>query len=114
MIRSITGLAWEPRQAIRGGAGAARCADYLAKGDMEGILACGRTELQPGSSVGEHVHADTEEFYLVLEGRGTGILDGERFPVRAGDLFVVKAGHAHGILNDSDGVLAFLGVLTRG
>lgn len=108
-----SGLKWEPRQAIRGGAGAARCADYLRMGDMDGVVGCGRTELQPGSSVGEHAHPNTEELYLIVEGRGTGVLDGRRFPVEAGDAFVVKAGHSHGIENDSEGILTFVGLLTR-
>jgi quercetin dioxygenase-like cupin family protein len=113
MILPYSSMDWISRQGIRGGAGSGRAADYLGRGDMDGILACGRTELQPGASVGEHAHPDTEEFYLVLEGRGTGILDGARFPVQAGDAFVVKAGHTHGMVNDSPDLLSFLGVLTQ-
>jgi len=48
-----------------------------------------------------------------VEGRGTGLLNGERFPVGPGDLFLVKAGGSHGLINDSDGPLTFIGLLTR-
>jgi len=113
MIRRCADLAWEPKQSIRGGAGSARCADYLRLGDMAGIVSAGRTELEPGSSVGEHAHPNTEEFYLILEGHGTGILDGRRFPVGPGDLFVLKAGQSHGLVNDSNSPLVFFGLLTR-
>jgi len=113
MIRNLESLAWHDRMGIRGGQGPARCADYLRLGDMAGIISAGRTVLEPGSSIGEHTHPDTEEFYLILEGHGTGILDGKRFPVGPGDLYVLKAGQSHGLVNDSDTPLAFLGVLTR-
>jgi quercetin dioxygenase-like cupin family protein len=113
MIRRLADLAFEPREAIRGGAGPARCADYLRDGDMAGVVSAGRTVLAPGSSVGEHPHPVTEELYLILEGHGTGILEGRRFPVGPGDLFVLKAGQSHGLVNDSDAPLVFFGLLTR-
>lgn len=114
MIRSLAELTFSARENIRGGTGPAQCADYLAKGEMAGVLSAGRTVLAPGSSVGEHTHPLTEELYLILEGRGQGVLDGRTFPVAAGDLFLCKAGHSHGLVNDSDAPLAFLGLMTPG
>ena len=113
MIRRCEDLAWAPKTAIRGGVGPARGADYLKAGDMDGVLSAGRTVLEPGSSVGEHAHPNTEELYLILEGHGTGILDGARFPVGPGDLFVLKAGQSHGLVNDGPAPLVFFGLLTR-
>jgi mannose-6-phosphate isomerase-like protein (cupin superfamily) len=113
MIRKLADLVLEPKVNIRGGIGAARGADYLKTGDMDGIVSLGRTTLEPGSTIGEHSHPDTEDLYLILEGRGTGVLAGERFPVGPGDLFLVKAGGSHGLINDSDSPLTFLGILTR-
>jgi mannose-6-phosphate isomerase-like protein (cupin superfamily) len=113
MLRKGTELSWQAKMAIRGGQGPARSADYLAMGDMDGVLGAGRTTLEPGSSVGEHAHPNTEELYLILEGHGTGILDGERFPVGPGDLFVLKAGHSHGLVNEGTEPLVFFGLLTR-
>ncbi len=113
MIRKSSELVDEPKLNIRGGVGAARGVDLLRAGEMEGILSLGRTTLEPGSTIGEHTHPNTEDLYLILEGRGTGLLNGERFPVGPGDLFIVKAGGSHGLINDSDGPLTFLGVLTR-
>ncbi|BDU74032.1 cupin domain-containing protein [Mesoterricola silvestris] len=113
MIRRCSDLSMEPRLAIRGGSGPALSGDYFGMGAMDGVLSAGRTVLEPGSSIGEHPHPNTDELYLILEGRGTGILDGERFPVGPGDLFILKAGHSHGLVNDSDAPLAFFGLLTR-
>ncbi len=113
MIRKHSEMVEEPKENIRGGLGKARGVDFLKHGEMDGIVSMGRTTLDPGASIGEHSHPNTEDLYLILEGRGTGILDGERFPVGPGDLFLVKAGGSHGLINDSETPLTFLGVLTR-
>lgn len=113
MIHRCSDLPMEPRLAIRGGTGPALSGDYFGQGAMDGVLAAGRTVLEPGSSIGEHPHPNTDELYLIMEGHGTGILDGERFPVGPGDLFILKAGHSHGLVNDSGERLVLFGLLTR-
>jgi len=112
MIRTLASLTFAAKQDIRGGTGPAQGADYLARGDMAGVLAAGRTILAAGSSVGEHAHPDTEELYLILDGHGQGVLDGRRFPVGPGDLFLCKAGHSHGLVNDSAAPLTYFGLMT--
>ena len=113
MIRTESALEYADKSDIRGGSGPARCADYLVKGDMDGVLSAGRTVLAPGSSIGEHTHPATEELYLILEGQGQAVLDGERFPVGPGDLYVCKAGHSHGLFNEGKGPLVFFGLMTH-
>ena len=113
MIRRLSELPVEAKINIRGGVGAAQGVDLLQLGEMAGIVSLGRITLEPGSTIGEHAHPNTEDLYLILEGRGTGILNGERFPVGPGDLFLVKAGGSHGLINDSGTPLIFLGLLTR-
>jgi mannose-6-phosphate isomerase-like protein (cupin superfamily) len=112
MIRRLAELTLTPKLNVRGGVGPAQGAAYLAGDDMAGVLAAGRTVLAAGSSIGEHSHPDTEELYLILDGQGRGVLDGRSFPVAAGDLFVVKAGHSHGLINDSDATLTYFGLMT--
>lgn len=113
MIRRLAELAVEPKQNIRGGLGAGWGVDLLKAGEMAGVLSLGRITLEPGATIGEHAHPNTEDLYLIIEGRGIGVLDGERFPVGPGDLFLVKAGGSHGLINDSAGPLTFIGLLTR-
>ncbi len=113
MIRRLSELVEESKANIRGGHGVARGVDFLKDGEMSGIVSMGRTTLEPGSTIGEHTHPSTEDLYLILEGRGIGILNGEQFPLGPGDLFLVRAGGTHGLINDSDSPLTFLGVLTR-
>src|SRR5512145_936239 len=113
MIRRQSELVEETKMNIRGGLGAARGVEFLKDGDMDGVVSMGRTTLEPGATIGVHSHPNTEDLYLILEGHGIGILDDERFPVGPGDLFLVKAGGSHGLINDSAAPLTFLGVLTR-
>jgi len=112
MIRRSSERVEETKVNIRGGVGAARGVDLLRAGEMEGVLSLGRMTLEPGTTIGEHVHPNTEDLYLILEGHGVGVLNGERFPVGPGDLFLVKAGGRHGLINDSQLPLTFLGLLT--
>jgi len=113
MIRRLSELTQEPRRNVHGGDGVVWGCDYLKRGEMAGVLSAGRNTLEPGASIGEHAHPDTEDLYVIVEGRGTGILNGERFPVEAGDAFLVKAGGTHGLSNEGPGPLTFVGVLTR-
>jgi mannose-6-phosphate isomerase-like protein (cupin superfamily) len=57
-------------------------------------------ELPPGTSIGRHTHAETEEeFYLVLHGRGEMTRNGETFTVRPGDLIRNPPGGTHSLRN---------------
>ena len=70
--------------------------------------ACVYFELQPGAHVG--VHTDSaEEFLIVVEGRGEGLVGEETAPVEAGQVVVVPAMVRHDMTNTGDGVLRVLG-----
>lgn len=113
MFKRAKELPQVPKEKIRGGVGKALAVDYLAPDEMAGVLAASRITLEPGASIGEHPHPETEELYLVLEGSGTGFLDGEAFEVGPGDAWVCKAGQTHGLQNDPGAPLTFFAVLTR-
>jgi quercetin dioxygenase-like cupin family protein len=112
MIKHTATEPGEIREAIRGGTGRARWVEVLAPGEMAGIRAMALLTLDGGTSIGEHLHTDSEEVYLVLDGAGTGWLDGEPFAVGPGDAWVCRAGHTHGLAADTAAPLRFLAVLT--
>jgi quercetin dioxygenase-like cupin family protein len=65
-------------------------------------------ELDPGCHVG--VHTDSaEEFLVVLEGTGEGLVGDETARVETGQLVVVPAMVRHDMTNVGDGVLRVLG-----
>jgi mannose-6-phosphate isomerase-like protein (cupin superfamily) len=64
--------------------------------------------LTPGQATERHYHADTEEFYYVLEGGGEMEVDGERARVGPGDAILIPPGGWHQIRADADETLRFL------
>lgn len=65
-------------------------------------------ELEPGAHVG--VHTDSaEEFLIVLEGAGEGLVGDETARVEAGQIVVVPAMVRHDMTNVGDGPLRVLG-----
>ncbi|CAN5266634.1 cupin domain-containing protein [soil metagenome] len=53
--------------------------------------------LPAGGATERHYHKLSEEFYFLLEGRGTMEIDGERRPVSAGDAILIPPGAWHQI-----------------
>jgi mannose-6-phosphate isomerase-like protein (cupin superfamily) len=53
--------------------------------------------LAPGQATQRHYHAESEEFYYVLEGEGEMEIDGELARVAPGDAVVIPAGAWHQI-----------------
>ena len=72
-------------------------------GQSELPVAVQTWELPPGGSEGMHVHAEPgrplEEMYLVVAGSGHMTVDGETFPVAAGDAVLAKVGVQHDVRN---------------
>lgn len=91
-------------QVAHGGVGRIRFARLVDGADAEG--ACNFVDLAvlaPGVSIGEHRHgADEEEYYLVLDGRGTMRRGDEQFEVAAGDLVRNPPGGSHGLTNTGE------------
>jgi quercetin dioxygenase-like cupin family protein len=55
--------------------------------------------LRPGQAQTPHAHTTSDKVYVVLEGRPTVELDGERQELREGDAVLCPAGSSHGLRN---------------
>jgi len=55
--------------------------------------------LKPGEEIGEEVHADGDQFFLLEEGEGEVLIDGKRSRIKAGDALLIPAGARHNIVN---------------
>ncbi len=64
--------------------------------------------LAPAQETQRHYHAESEEFYYVLEGGGEMEIDGERSSVGVGDAIVIPPGAWHQITAGGDSDLRFL------
>ena len=59
--------------------------------------------LPPGSTIGLHTHSYAdEEYYLVLAGEGTMVVEHRMFPVKAGDLIRNPPGGSHALSNNGN------------
>ena len=67
-----------------------------------------RCTIAPGVSRDDHRHADQEQLYYIISGRGWMTVDGERQPVRDGDLVYVPRQAVHNIGNDGEATLELL------
>ncbi len=81
-------------------------------GDVVGLTQIGVhiISVKPGHDTTEyHKHFYEEECVYILSGRGTAIIDGERYTVEPGDFLGFPRGvAAHNIINDSDDLLQCL------
>jgi uncharacterized cupin superfamily protein len=57
--------------------------------------------IPPGVTIGIHRHQDDEEYYYILSGQGVMTLDGQRYPVKPGDITAVFSQGEHGLENTS-------------
>ena len=60
------------------------------------------SELKSGTSIGYHAHENNEEVYVILEGKGTISINGQKHEVVAGDVILNKPYWSHGLENTSD------------
>lgn len=83
------------------GVGALDWTEVLAPGQLQGrhLRFVHDDVLAPGVTIGVHAH-DDEEYYYILSGRGTMILDDEEIAVGPGDIAAVYPGGSHGLAND--------------
>lgn len=64
--------------------------------------------LPPGVSIGPHTHGGDEEYYFIVSGQGTMIVNDERVQVTAGDVTAVFPGGMHGLENTGRDALRVL------
>ena len=60
-----------------------------------------RLDIDPGAKVTTHIHPDTEEAMVIVEGRLDAVLGDETIPVSAGQTVLAPAGVRHGFVNRS-------------
>lgn len=68
-------------------------------------------ELEPGCSVGSHVHENDFEIYYFLEGEGEVTDDNEVKKVKAGDVMITHEGHEHSLKNIGDSVFKWMALI---
>ncbi|MBR4401174.1 MAG: cupin domain-containing protein [Synergistes sp.] len=72
-----------------------------------------RLELEPGTSISFHKHAENEEVYFIMSGCGVYTEGDESIAVSAGDIMLCRKGCSHGIENSGEEVLVIGAAIAR-
>ena len=63
-------------------------------------------EMEPGGIQKPH-HHETEQCYMILEGKGIMEIDGEKAAISAGDTIFIPSNCVHSLLNESQTTLKY-------
>ncbi|HCE45233.1 MAG TPA: hypothetical protein DET40_16965 [Lentisphaeria bacterium] len=92
------------------GKGILLCTEMLAEYQRKepGIKFYHDNILQSGDSIGEHLHKNDEEMYIIVDGAGTMRIDGKDESVGPGDICLTRRGHSHSLVNTGSSPMRFL------
>ncbi len=112
MIRRAEEMQSEIKESLRGGRGHISLTPLLHPGEYKGrARLVARITLEPGTSIGPHVHEDEEEIFYILNGVADFDDNGEIKTLRAGDVCLTTGGQRHSIANAGDTTLDLLAVI---
>ena len=113
MVKSAKDMKETVKVAMRGGDGQVICKDFLDKGEYDGKARLFSTlTLEPGCSIGRHVHENEEEVFYVLQGVATYDDNGAIVKMYPGDSCICRNGQAHSIANrEESGTLTVVAVI---
>ncbi len=98
MIKKKNEFAPELRENMRDGNGTVKLTNFVTSADLneKGRL-FGTIVLEPGCSIGYHVHAEDSELFYILKGKAKYNDNGTEVTVEAGDVTFTPAGTGHSI-----------------
>ena len=105
MIRRQSEFQKDERTAMRGGSGTVKLEPIWKKGDglRSNVRMYSKIVLEPGTSIGYHVHENEEEIFFVVSGRAEADDNGTKVILETGDSIVTRValcGGAGGFLLD--------------
>ena len=85
---------------MKGGDGTVRITHFVSAAELcnKGRLFA-NIHLEPGSSIGYHVHEGESELFYLLNGEAVYNDNGTEYPLYPGDTAIVKAGDGHSVAN---------------
>ena len=102
----------ERREHMRGGIGTASLT-ALAPEIPKNLRLYTMIRLEPGASIGYHVHENETELFHFIAGSGAADDNGAKIAVSAGDTLSTPNGHGHSVENTGTEDLVFLAVIVR-
>ncbi|MBR2528785.1 MAG: cupin domain-containing protein [Blautia sp.] len=113
MIRRKEECAIEYREHMRDGDGTVKLTNLISgpkdlcdKGRLFSVI-----RLEPGCSIGYHIHEHDSELFYIVQGKGVYSDNGHEADVYPGDVMICPPGQGHSMANRSDEPLEFVAVI---
>ncbi len=113
MIRKKDECKVEYREKMRDGEGVVKMTSLISGPEElngKGRL-FSRITLEPGCSIGYHVHEKEAELFYILNGTGTYSDNGNIREVKTGDVTICENGHGHSIANTGEETMNVVAVI---
>jgi len=112
MIKKMDECVKEYREHMRDGAGTVEITNFATPAELndKGRLFA-KITLNPGCSIGYHVHEKDSELFYILKGTAEYSDHGETKNVSAGDVTICPAGTGHSIANPTDETVELVAVI---
>lgn len=113
MVRRKEDCRIEYREHMRDGDGTVQLTGLIeGPGELNGKgRLFSKITLQPGCSIGFHVHDTDAELFYILTGTAEYNDNGNSVTVSAGDVTICPTGTGHGIANHTDEVVELIAVI---
>ena len=100
MIKKSTAHEKEIRANMRGGTGDIKIRHYFKSNEINArCRLCAELVIAPSNSIGLHDHTNEDEIFIVQQGEGIVIDDGQEVEIAAGDAILTGKGNSHAIRN---------------
>ncbi len=99
------------RSNMRGGKGDVLLEHIQKEGLPEMCRLFAKITLEPGCSIGHHVHEKETEYYVITRGQATVNDNGTQVTCKAGDVIVTPDGFGHSIENTGSETMEMLAVI---
>jgi mannose-6-phosphate isomerase-like protein (cupin superfamily) len=112
MFKTASQMQTELKERMRGGDGTVEMQHVFSADELTGkCRLMARVTLQPGCSIGAHVHDQEEEIYYLLEGVAMADDNGTPVEMHAGDALLTGGGKSHAIANHGNEPVVMLAII---
>lgn len=114
MIKYKNEMRTEERPNMRGGNGTVKITHALEKEEINGPMRlCATLTLEPGTSIGEHIHENEDEIFYIVSGTAKITDNGVEKVIYTGDSLITGKGGSHSIENIGiDTLVVFATIVT--
>ncbi|MBQ4627480.1 MAG: cupin domain-containing protein, partial [Clostridia bacterium] len=114
MFRKAEDRKQEIRHEMRGGNGDVKLIHSFTEDELSSpTRVCATLVLEPGCSIGAHVHDQEEEIFYIIEGTAKASDNGKEVILNAGDSLLTGGGESHCIENIGDKTLKVFAVVIK-